>query len=81
MRRHKCNFKPCLIYIAKENLYDVASYCCECGKISAAINNDDRITNDEVDGKVRWRLKTPSEILSAFGNEYPTFIIKGENNE
>ena len=81
MRRHKCNFKPCLICIAKENLYDVASYCCECGKISAAINNDDRITNDEVDGKVRWRLKTPSEILSAFGHEYPTFIIGGENNE
>ena len=81
MRRHKCNFKPCLIYIAKENLYDVASYCCECGKISAAINNDDRITNDEVDGKVRWRLKTPSEILSAFGDEYPTVIIGGENNE
>lgn len=81
MRRHKCNFKPCLIYIAKENLYDVASYCCECGKISAAINNDDRITNDEVDGKVRWRLKTPSEILSAFGDEYPTFIIEEENNE
>lgn len=81
MRRHKCNFKPCLIYIAKENLYDVASYCCECGKISAAINNDDRITNDEVDGKVRWRLKTPSEILSALGDEYPTFIIEGENNE
>lgn len=81
MRRHKCIFKPCLIYIKKENLYDVVSYCCECGKIGAAINNDDRITNDDVDGRVRWRLKTPSEILSTFSDKYPTFIIGEENNE
>lgn len=79
MRRHKCIFKPCLIYIKKENLYDIVSYCCECGKIGAAINNDDRITNEEIDGRVRWRLKTPSEILSSYKDIYPIVDIEELN--
>ena len=79
MKRHKCNFKPCLIYIDEEKLYDLASYCCECGKIGAAGNNDDRVTNEEVDGRVRWRLKTPSELKSTCGDIYP--IININSNE
>ena len=80
MRGHRCNFKPCLIYIGEEKLYDLASYCCECGKIGAAGNNEDRVTNHEIDGRDRWRLKTSSELLSSCGSIYPIFNIEGTEN-
>jgi len=79
MRRHKCDFKPCLIYIQKEKLYDIGSYCCECGKIGAAIDNSERTTNENIDGRVRWRLKTSSEILSSYSNIYPLIIVEEPN--
>lgn len=77
MRGHRCNFKPCIIYIGKDDLYDLASYCCECGKIGAAGNNEDRVVSEEIDGRVRWRLKTSSELRSSCIGKYPIINIEG----